>query len=112
MVCVHVHIAQPLRLRGVSPFLILFAVFFASGVFHEYFALGAAGSEAILGPMTLFFMLQAVGIAITDRWRIALPAFVAQPLTFLWMASLAPAFFLPLKSVLLDIDYPAAWLCF
>jgi len=103
------HVALKLG-RKRSPLLIMLAVFFTSGLFHEYFAYGVGGSDTKLGWMFLFFAVQ--GLVVWLGTRLAppkLPHAVGTALTFLWMAITAPLFFLPVEPALRAFAYPPSW---
>ena len=111
-------IALPLKAKPRS--LQLLAVFGASGLFHEYFVFGTIHSISFVGPMSVFFLLQALVVLAEGALQRLIPKKhflrrsawlqnrVGHLFTLLWMVCSAPLFFLPLKSLLLELGYPAA----
>jgi Membrane bound O-acyl transferase family len=106
------HVALPLR-KKAPPTAVIFAVFATSGLFHEYFAWGIAGTEAVFGSMMLFFLIQ--GALVWVGTRISLPKMpkgLGIALTFAWMMATAPLFFRAVAPALEAFGYPVAWLPF
>jgi len=90
----------------------LLLVFGCSGLFHEYFAWGVGGLSRAPGAMMSFFLVQALAVWVGSRLPWQAPAWVTQPLTFIWMGLTAPLFFMEVAPALLAFGYPKAWLPF
>ena len=106
------HVALPLRKRAPVT-VVIFAVFATSGLFHEYFAWGIAGTGAVFGSMMVFFLIQGAVIWLGTRLSLPkLPAPVGIALTFSWMMLTAPLFFRAVAPALNAFGYPTAWLPF
>lgn len=90
----------------------LLLVFGCSGLFHEYFAWGVGGLSRAPGAMMSFFFVQALAVWVGSRLPWQAPAWVTQPLTFVWMGLTAPLFFMEVAPALLAFGYPEAWLPF
>ena len=106
------HVALPLRKRAPAT-VVIFAVFATSGLFHEYFAWGIAGTGAVFGSMMLFFLIQGAVVWLGTRLSLPqLPAPLGIALTFAWMMLTAPLFFRAVAPALDAFGYPTAWLPF
>lgn len=106
------HVALPLRKKVPAP-AVIFAVFATSGLFHEYFAWGIAGTEAVFGSMMVFFLIQGALVWLGTRLPVPqLPAALGIALTFAWMMLTAPLFFRAVAPALEAFGYPSAWLPF
>jgi hypothetical protein len=105
------HVALPLQRRLPRP-LVTLSVFFASALFHEYFAWGAAGSMTKPGTMTAFFLAQGLAVVLGERLPPPrkTPSIVLHLGTVAWMLLTAPWFFASLRPALLDFGFPVAWL--
>lgn len=88
------HVALPLSGK-LHPTFVTLIVFFLSGLFHEYFAWGAAGKGTLPLSMMTFFLIHGavVAVAQTHRAFTQLPAPVTHILTFLLMLVTSPLFF-------------------
>lgn len=105
------HVAQPLGQRLPRP-LVMMAVFFASAVFHEYFAWGAAGSATRPGTMTAFFLVHGVAVVLGERFPAppGTPRILTHMGTAAWMVVTAPWFFASLRPALVQFGFPPTWL--
>lgn len=105
------HVAQPLAQRWPRP-MVMMAVFFASAVFHEYFAWGAAGRATRPGTMTAFFLIHGVAVVLGERFPApkGTPRIITHMGTAAWMVATAPWFFASLRPALTEFGFPAAWL--
>jgi D-alanyl-lipoteichoic acid acyltransferase DltB (MBOAT superfamily) len=106
------HVAMPIG-RHWSAGGVILAVFSTSGLFHEYFAWGVGGAEAVYGSMMVFFVLQGIVVLLATRLRVrSLPHPLGTVATFAWMTLTAPLFFLAVRPALLAFGYPTSWLPF
>jgi Membrane bound O-acyl transferase family len=101
----------PRSMRSSGGFQAL-AVFFVSGLFHEYFAWGGAREGVRPGTMLLFFGLHGLAAYLGTRWPLLPPEKkrLGWTLTFVWMMLTAPLFFAGLHPPLLELGYPERWL--
>lgn len=104
------HVA--LKSRRLPPEGTILLVFGCSGLFHEYFAWGVGGQQAVHGKMMLFFLIQGAAVLVGSKWSPPLPDRVLNLLTFIWMALTAPLFFTAVQPAVLAFGFPEAWLPF
>lgn len=92
-----------------GPTLALVLTFAASGLMHEYLAIASVGPARYRpGFMLCFFLLQALAVLVTIRWRRRRRSPLPAPLTvaahLAWLLATTPLFFHPLRPQITAFD--------